>query len=220
MKNLLKIMLVEDSPEYREVVGIAIGKDSGMELVGIFGAAEVALDKLQNPKTNARPDIILLDLNLPGMSGLEAVPWIRKYTPEAKIIVLTQSDREADVSRAISLGAVGYLLKSSTIRQIKEGIRSVAEGHVLLDGSVAKFLSATLKKKQEGMMLENPLSDREMEILVLLGEGLLKKEIADRLDIGFATVATHIRHIYEKLQVENAPAAISKAYRSGILNQD
>lgn len=212
----INVMLVEDSPEYREVIEIAIGREADMMLTGTFGAAEVALRSLQDPKHGTKPDLILLDLNLPGMNGLEALPWISKYAPETKIIVLTQSNREADVLQAISLGASGYLLKSSTVKQVKESIRSVMDGNALLDGGVARYITDAIKTKSTQVPLEKPLSDRELEILTLLGDGLLKKEIADRLDIGIGTVKTHIRHIYEKLQVENAPAAINQAHRLGL----
>lgn len=211
------MMLVEDSPEYREVVGLAMQRESDIELVKTFGTAEVALRTLQGLAAGAVPDLILLDLNLPGMSGLEAIPWIQKYCPQVKIIMLTQSDREADVLKAINLGASGYLLKKSRVVQLMEGVRSVISGNHLLDGDVARYITMALQSKPSALPIEKPLSEREMEILILLGDGLVKKEIAKELGIGFSTVASHIRHIYEKLQVENAPAAISKAYKSGLL---
>jgi DNA-binding NarL/FixJ family response regulator len=216
MNSTIKILMIEDSPEYRETVALAIENEKGMELTDKFGAAEVALRSLQDPSSSSIPDLVLLDLNLPGMNGLDAIPWIKQYAPAAKIIALTQSNKEADVLRAISLGASGYLLKASTLQQIKDGIRSAIDGHALLDKGIAHYLLNAVRNKSAQVPLEKPLSDREMEILNLLAEGLLKKEIADQLDIGFGTVATHIRHIYEKLQVENAPAAIHKAHRIGI----
>ena len=136
------------------------------------------------------------------------------------IIILSQSDKEADVLRAITKGAAGYLLKSATIRQIKEGIRNVIAGDAPLDAGVAKYIMQALK---DTPVLEEPgkaLSPRELEILSMLGDGLVKKEIADQLDITYGTVATHVRNIYEKLNVINAPSAITKAYRSGILPAD
>jgi DNA-binding NarL/FixJ family response regulator len=220
MNRTIKILIIEDSPEYREAISLAIENEEGMELTNKFGAAEVALRNLQDPSAHSTPDLVLLDLNLPGMNGLDAIPWIKEYAPDTKIIALTQSNKEADVLRAVSLGASGYLLKASTLQQIKDGIRTVIAGHALLDKGVAHYLLNAMKSKFAQPPLEKPLSDREMEILDLLAEGLLKKEIAQKLDIGFGTVATHIRHIYEKLQVENAPAAVTKAFKAGILPHD
>ena len=160
------------------------------------------------------------DLRLPGMSGLDALPHFASSAPQAKVIVLTQSDNEADVLRAIALGAAGYLLKSSTITQIKEGIRTVIEGGASLDPGVARFLIKTLQARLPKTSTEATLSERELEILALLGEGLVKKEIADRLGISYPTVDSHVQHIYEKLKVHNAPAAINIAHRLGIFPPD
>lgn len=209
-------MIIEDSPEYRDVIEIAISKDPCLELYGTFGAAEVALRSLQSTEHGTQPNIVLLDLNLPGMTGLEAIPWIAKYAPSTKTIVLSQSKREADVLQAISLGASGYLLKSSTVSQIKDGIQTVMQGGASLDGKVAQHILKELKKQPVKLQIEKPLSDRELEILTLLSEGLLKKEIGDKLGIGYGSVATYIRRIYEKLNVLNAPAAVNKAHRLGL----
>ena len=108
MKRKIKIMLVEDNPEYRRVLDIAIKRDPDMELVSQVGTAERALRSFQVMSTRIVPDIILLDLNLPGMSGLEALPHFAQAVPDTHIIVLTQSDREDDVLHSISLGAKGY----------------------------------------------------------------------------------------------------------------
>lgn len=212
-------MLVEDNPEYRRVIDIAIKREPTMELVSQVGTAERALRSFQDMSTRIVPDIILLDLNLPGMSGLDALPHFTQAVPDSPIIVLTQSDNENDVLQAISLGAKGYLLKSATIQQIKDGIQTVMDGGSTLDPAVSRFILDTLKtlktklpKGEQGGLL----SDRELETLMLLGDGLQKKEIADQLGISAFTVATHIRHIYEKLEVQNAPAAIHRAHRLGL----
>lgn len=220
MKKTTHIILVEDNPQYRKVIEMALAKEKTLDLVNQFGTAEMALRRLQNRKETNKPDIVLLDLNLPGMSGLDAIPWIKKYSPDSRIIILTQSGMETDVLQAIQSGAAGYLLKSSTVAQIKEGIRSVMDGGHPLDAGIARFILATLKKPTPKNDSIIPLSNREIEILTLLADGLARKEIADRLDIGTSTVVTHLGHIYDKLNVPNAPSAVSKAYRSGILPAD
>lgn len=216
MKKPVHVTLVEDHPEYREVIAFALSKDPDIEVVSQIGSAERALRRVKDQNDGAEMDIILLDLNLPGMSGLEAIPWFKKYSPETKVIILSQSDMEADVLRAIQLGASGYLLKSSTVNQITEGIRTVMDGGASLDPSVARFILNTLKTKLPKEQMEQTLSDREMEVLTLLADGLVKKEIAGKLGIGTSTVVTHVTHIYEKLDATNAPSAINNAHRLGL----
>ena len=217
MPKTIKVLLVEDHAGYREVITRTLNSSPQFDLLHQFGTAEIALREIQKLPENQIPDIILLDLNLPGISGLEAIPWFKQYSPDSKVIIITQSDKEADVLTAISHGASGYLLKSATALQIKEAIQVVSEGGASLYPSVAKFILDRLKKQPTEAGLERNLSGRELEILNLLGEGMVKKEIAHKLDIGVSTVAYHIKHIYEKLEVKNAPAAVAKGYRKGLL---
>ena len=216
MKQKIKVMLVEDHPGYREVISRALKNEEEIELISQFGTAEIALRSLQDMSTRKVPDLILLDLNLPGLSGLEALPFFKQSIPDTEIIILTQSDKEADILNAISLGAKGYLLKSSTANQIRDGIKTVVNGGATLDPSVANFILNTMSDRPQKATLEKNLSDREMQVLELLGEGLVKKEIASKLGISITTVADHVRHIYEKLEVQNAPAAVNRAHRLGL----
>jgi len=215
MNTPIQVMLVEDNKDYREVVNLAIEEESDIEIMDQYGTSEIALRSLQSAAA-PRPNIILLDLRLPGMGGLDSMRYFRECAPKAKIIILTQSDQEADVLRAILLGASGYLLKSARVREIVDGIRLVHNGGATLDGSVAKFLLQNIQSRMPKENLDIGLSDRELEILKLLSEGLVKKQIAENLKIGYATVDTHVGHIYEKLHVNNAPSAVGKAYRLGL----
>lgn len=220
MNSPITVMLVEDNREYRDVIRLALKRDEGLELVSEFGTAEIALRTVQGEQTRNRPDVVLLDLRLPGMGGLDALSYFSEVLPDSKVIILTQSDQEADVLRAIAMGAGGYLLKSSTVTEIKEGIQTVMNGGASLDPRVAKFLLKSLKSRLPKVETDKVLSQREMEILQLLGEGLVKKEIGERLGISYPTVDSHVRHIYEKLDVRNAPSAISTAHRLGIFPVD
>ncbi len=219
MKTPIQVMLVEDNKDYREVVNLAIEEEEDIEILDQYGTAEIALRSLQSLSAPC-PDIILLDLRLPGMGGLDSVRYFREYAPKAKIIILSQSDQEADVLRAILLGASGYLLKSARVQEIVDGIRLVHSGGATLDPNVAKFLLQNLQSRLPKEHLDIGLSDRELEILKLLSEGLVKKQIAERLKIGYTTVDTHVGHIYEKLHVNNAPSAVGKAYKLGLFTKN
>ncbi|MFC5050445.1 response regulator [Rubritalea spongiae] len=215
MPKPIKIMLVEDNLEYRGVLEFALEMEEGMELCSSYGTAEIALRRLSQSAAIDQPDIVLLDLNLPGMSGLEALPQMLELAPGKQVLVLSNSDQEADVVAAISIGAAGYLLKSSTIDSILGGIRSIAAGGTLLDSAVAQYIVSQIKPKTSPSYengTDEVLSDREIEVLRLLGDGMLKKEIGDRLQISYYTVDAHVRNIYRKMRVRNAAEAISKAY--------
>lgn len=218
MTKKIQIMLVEDHPDYREVIELSLLDEPDMQMISKFGAAEVALRSLEDRSTLTKPDVILLDINLPGMSGIKAIPWIKKYSPTTKVIMLTQSDMEADVVQAIQSGAAGYLLKSASIEEITQGIRTVMANGASLDASVARYLVLAMRE-QPTVENEVALTNREMEILSMLAEGLVKKQVADQLSIGIHTVAEHVKRIYTKLEVQNAPSAIHKAHHLGIFRK-
>jgi DNA-binding NarL/FixJ family response regulator len=218
MKTPIRIMIVEDHPQYREAIELALADEPDIELVSKFGAAEVALRNLQDQSTRKEVNIVLLDLNLPGMSGLDAIPWFKKYAPNAQVIVLTQSDSKADILRAIQSGAAGYLLKSAPIEEITQGIRTVNKGGASLDADVARLIIQEMQTPQYQTETSTELTPREMEIITLLSEGLVKKEIANQLKISAHTVAEHVKRIYVKLNVQNAPAAVAQAYKTGIFS--
>jgi DNA-binding NarL/FixJ family response regulator len=209
-------MLVEDNIEYRRVIELAIQHEPMLELTCQFGTSEIALRRLSETAEEEQPDLVLMDLRLPGMDGLEALPQFKVAAPNTKIIVLTQSNHEHDVLQAISLGASGYLLKSATLDVIIESIHSVVDGGAPLDKGVAKFLLDKLQTKLPQSETQQLLTARELEVIMLLAEGLVKKEIAKELNIGYSTVDTHVARIYQKLNVTNAPSAVDRAHRLGI----
>ena len=216
MPTNIRVMLVEDNPEFRAVVHLALEDETEIELTSQFGNAELALRSLNDSAKRKVPDLILLDLNLPGMSGLEALPHFLTALPSTKILILTQSNAEADVLRAISLGASGYLLKSAALHEITDGMRTIMDGGASLDSGIAKFILNTLKRQLPKDEIKEILSDRELNILTLLSEGLVKKEIADRLKVTYSTVDSHVTNIYNKLNVTNAPSAVNMGHRLGL----
>ena len=165
MKKGIQVMLVEDNPRYRESIALALEESADIELIGEFGTSEIALRRL---KAGAAPDLILLDLRLPGMDGLAAIPLFLEASADVKIMILTQSNSEADVLRAISLGASGYLLKSSTVDRTLEGIRTVMDGGASLDASVANFILNALQTRLPKEDVDGLLTARQQEVLILL----------------------------------------------------
>lgn len=216
MQKTIKLMLIEDSPAYRETITLAVEREDDIEIDGQFGTAEEAIGSLEGMPKDNTPDIILLDLNLPGLSGIEAIPSFTQVIPEVPILVLTQSENEADVVAAISTGAAGYLLKEATRQQIFNSVRTTVNGGSIIDPEVAHYIINAMKNRSSQANTVKALSARELEILTLLAEGQVQKEISDHLNISNNTVSTHIRRIYDKLKVQNAPAAVAKAYKDGI----
>ena len=215
----IRIILIEDNPEYRRALSMAMEHSPGFEMVEKFGTAEQALADLRASGLSKRVDVILLDLGLPKMQGLESIPWLQKFAPEARIIVLTQSDKKEDVIKAIRMGVAGYLLKSTSMEGIREGISEVIQGGASIDPEVAIYLLKQIREPDNKIIeeTERQLSKRELEVLDCISKGLARKEIGRKLGIAENTVVSHIRHIYDKLNVPNAPSAISSAYEAGIL---
>ena len=211
----IKISLIEDNVDYRDAVATSLEGCSGFVLHSQFSTAEVALQYFQD-HAKELPHIILLDLRLPSMSGLEALNVLTQKFPQIKIIILSQSDDEENVIKAISAGASGYLLKSSSLADLSNGLIMVMDGGATIDPEVAKYIVASMQKGAH-LKQKSPLTQRELEILEHLGAGLSKKEISEKLNIGYDTVDSHVRSIYTKLQVNNAPSAVGKAYKIGIL---
>lgn len=217
MKRPINVLLIEDNPDYRNTLKLGLETSKKVVVVGEFGVAERALRFLATPGKTTTPDIILLDLNLPGMPGIDSIKYLYEVCPAVRILILTQSESEQDVISAIKLGASGYLLKSASLNDILNGISNVHRGGAHLNTYVAKFLVDTLKLNLPNTSNNYQLTGREKQVLELLATGLSKKEIAEQLSIGVATVVTHVSHLYDKLEVPNAPAAISKAYKEGLL---
>ncbi len=207
--NAIRLLIVDDHPVVRDGLRGMFSGDPGFEVIGEAedGTQAVALAE------HLRPDVVLMDLHMPGMDGVNAIRELVKLVSPPRILVLTTYDQDSDVLPAIEAGATGYLLKDTPRGELMQGVRAVAEGKTVLSPSVAGTLVNQVRSPQR-----DPLSQREIEILRLVAAGTTNREIARRLFISEATVKTHLLHIYEKLGVADRAAAVSTAYQRGLLN--
>lgn len=190
-----RIILIEDHPEFRSVLSEEIDSHPDLECMGIYGTAPPALNAIAK---GAKPDIVILDIGLPAMSGLEALPELRRLAPDTKIMVLTISEDRAKVVAALARGAHGYVLKTDPMERIVAGLRNIMRGEAPMSPAIAKMvLGLFLQSSPNGG--ETALSKREIEVLKTLGDGQSRKQVADHLNISINTVNNHVRHIYEKL---------------------
>lgn len=216
INNPTRVWLVEDNAIFAEGVQWVVDNLEDMACTGRFISAEAAFTALDE---GPPPDVILLDVQLPGMDGIDALGTFRERAPEAKVIILTVFDAADKIFRAVCAGASGYILKSAGIDRIGESIRQVMDGGASMTPAVAmKVLDAftRMERPQAGPDDYN-LTPREREILGLLADGLAKKEIAEVLNLGISTVSTHLERVYVKLHVNTNTGAVAKALREGII---
>ncbi len=212
--STISVVIVEDLEEVSEGLAAFIKEDSDLSLVGSFTTAEAAL--LELPQL--APDIVIMDINLPGMSGIECVQEIKKSTPAIQFMMFTVYENNDQVFEALKAGASGYLLKKTPPLQIIEAIKELHQGGSPMSAAIARKLVTLFveQHKTEPAPEAAVLSPREKEVLHLIARGLLYKEIAEELGISFHTVRQHIGRIYEKLHVQNKTEAINKVYGSRV----
>jgi len=199
----IRVFCVDDHPVVREGLSILINKNDDMEVVALGENAREAVDEFRRH----RPDITLMDLQLPGVSGFEAIREIRELDPDARIIVLTMYKGDADVRRALAAGAVAYLLKNTLADRLIATIREV------YSAPAARPMTGAVPATESKM-----LSAREVQVLEHLAQGLRDKEIGAKLGISEETVGAHIRHIFDKLNVCDRTAAVTSAIRLGVIH--
>ncbi|MEI7901711.1 MAG: response regulator transcription factor [bacterium] len=211
----LRVWIVEDNAAYRDVLTRVIRKTGDIACPLQFDSVEEALDAL---KSETFPEVILLDVDLPGMDGITAISHIKAAAPSCCIVMLTVFEDHAKVYRAICAGASGYLVKTSSSAQIVEAVRAAAEGGSPLSPVVARaVLGRFVELSDTPGKDEEPLSAREREVLEWMAQGLTKKEIASKLTMSEHTANNHLRNIYAKLHVNTRGAAVAKAFRQHLV---
>ena len=204
----IRVLIVDDHPVVRDGLRGMLSGEADLEVVGEAGdGAEVlaTVDAL-------RPDVILMDLRMPGMGGVDAIRALAERRSPARVLVLTTYDSDRDVVPALGAGATGYLLKDTPRTELVRAIHAAARGEVVLAPSVATRLVTQLRAPAQ-----ETLSDRELEVLTLIAQGETNRGAAARLFVSEATVKTHLLHIYAKLDVGDRAAAVAVAYERGLL---
>ncbi len=202
-----RVLVADDHQLMREGTAALLAADARIEVVGLAGDGREALALA----ARRAPDVVLLDLNMPVMGGLEACAQLRREHPETAVLVLTVSDEEPDLYAALRVGASGYLVKDMPPSELVEAVLAVARGEPRIAAAMAGRMLAELGGRSPDPL--GALSEREREVLTLLAEGLRNREIAERLVISEATVKTHVRHVLEKLRFRNRAEAAAFAAR-------
>lgn len=217
-ENLKKttIVIVEDHELMRDGIRSSIESEERFSVVGEAGDGQEAIDKV----TKLLPDVVIMDIGLPNIDGIEATKRLKELCPQVKIIMLTSHRSENEVFAAFSSGAAGYCLKESASKLLKTALASVADGAVWFDPHIASFVVeafSQLGRSSKVSKSENPLSEREMDVLKHVVDGLSNREIAEQLTISTATVRTHVEHILEKLAVSGRTQAAVEAVRKNLV---
>lgn len=207
------LWIVEDHAAFRRTLVRVLNAETDLKCTHDFDSCEKLLAALAKPDV---PDLILLDVGLPGMSGLEGIRLIKERAPKALVVILTVFEDDDKVFQAICAGAAGYLLKTSSGADITQAVRDALAGGSPMNPRIARRVLEMFSKfapKQN----DYGLSEREKEILQLMTTGLIKKEIADKLTLSVHTVDTYLRRIYEKLAVNTRTGAVAKALKEGLV---
>lgn len=200
------VSIVEDNEQLRSTLARVIDRADGFKCVGQHPSAEAALEGLPAEK----PQVVLMDINLPGISGVECVRKLKPLLPQTQVIMLTVYEDTENIFNALAAGAAGYLLKRTPSAELLDAIRQVLQGGSPMTAHIARKVVQSFQKPVASPQAADDLSPREREVLDCLSQGFLYKEIAEKLGISYETVHTYIRRIYEKLQVRTRTEAVAK----------
>jgi DNA-binding NarL/FixJ family response regulator len=209
----IKVLITDDHPVVREGLSAMLSRERDIEVVGEAKDGKEAVTKAGT----LRPDIILMDLRMPEMDGVEAMQRIKTDYPDIQFIVLTTYDNDEYIFKGIEAGARAYLLKDAPRDELFRAIRAVSRGESLIEPAVASKVLDRLAELSRQVTTPEVLSEREIEVLALIAHGSSNKIIADALNIGQSTVKTHIQSIFHKLEVNDRTEAVTVAVRKGII---
>jgi DNA-binding NarL/FixJ family response regulator len=208
----IRVWLIEDNDAFRSVIQRVLNDLEGIECTRAFADCEAALAALRE----GAPEVVLLDVGLPGMNGIAGIRQIRNRAPETHVVMLTVFDEPAKISEAIRAGASGYLLKTAPEEKIAEAVRQVIAGEIAMDDTVGQCVWKLLAQTGDAAG-KYRLTAREREILRAIVQGLSNKEIAAQLAMSYHTVDTHLRRIFDKLHLHNRAAVVAKAVQERLV---
>ena len=204
----ITVSIVEDNEQLRVTLARVISRAEDFVCVGQHASAEAALENLPHEK----PGVVLMDINLPGMNGVECVRKLKQLLPQTQVMMLTAYEDTENIFNSLAAGASGYMLKRTPRAELLDAIREVSRGGSPMSTHIARLVVQSFQRPMAAVSEPTQdLSEREREVLDLLSQGLMYKEIAEKLGISFETVRTYIRRVYEKLHVRTRTEAVAKA---------
>jgi DNA-binding NarL/FixJ family response regulator len=206
---MISVSIVDDEKKLCKSIATFLNDSTGFRCVSIYGSAEAALKHLPAD----RPDVVLMDINMAGMDGIECVRRLKTMAPQLQILMLTVYEDTEQIFKALAAGATGYLLKRLEPEALLQAIRDVYAGGSPMSNSIARKVVASFQEANRAGEKENLLTPREEIVLDCLAKGLAYKQIGDQLSISINTIRTHLRHIYEKLHVQSRTEAVAKYLR-------
>ena len=205
----ISVSIVEDNDQLRGTLARALNRAEGFRCLSQYPNAEAALQGLPND----RPDVVLMDINLPGMNGVECVRRLKQLLPGTQVVMLTVYEDTENIFNALAAGASGYLLKRTSSAELLAALKEVQKGGSPMRAHIARKVVQSFQTAGASAQATENLSQREQEVLDCLSQGFLYKEIAEKLGISYETVHTYVRRIYEKLQVRTRTEAVAKFLR-------